>query len=81
MSGDAVHGTLAGARAHYRRGEKPLAQYCEPCAAASRRRWAERRGTRAGNLAPDYRAVRNGLPFRPYVYRGTGVDVLTGGAP
>jgi hypothetical protein len=70
--GQAPCGTLSAARRHYRRGEKP----CEACIAAQRRRWAERRGTAAGNQSPDYREIRNGLPFRPYVYRGTGVDQL-----
>jgi hypothetical protein len=80
----AEHGTEAALRGHYRRGEKPIAGWCQACAAYGRRRWAERQGRAraAGVLSPDRREVRNGLPeFRPYVYRGTGADVLTGASP
>lgn len=70
--GEAPYGTLAACRRHYRRGEKP----CEACSQAQRRRWAERKGTDAGNLSPDYREIRNGLPFVPYRYRGTGGDQM-----
>ena len=69
-------GTPVAARRHYRRGEKPLASYCQTCAQAARRNWAERRGTAAGNMSPDTRELRNGLPFVPYHYRGTGRDVF-----
>ena len=81
---NAGHGTEAALRGHYRRGEKPIADWCQACAAYGRRRWAERQG-RNGNgtgvLSPDRREIRNGLPVRPYVYRGTGVDVPTGATP
>lgn len=71
----APHGTPAGARRHYRRGEKP----CFACMTAARNDAAARKGYQAGNTqVPDHRPVRNGLPFRPYVYRGTGADAYTG---
>ena len=75
MSSRAEHGTMAAARAHYRRGEKPLDNYCQSCATAARRQWAERRGNpdTVGAQSPDYREIRNGLPF---VYRGTGEDQI-----
>lgn len=75
---DAEHGTMAAARAHYRRGEKPLADYCQSCAAAVRRQRLERKGSpaTAGVQSPDYREIRNGLPFVPYRYRGTGGDQM-----
>jgi hypothetical protein len=78
MSSRAEHGTMAAVRAHYRRGEKPLGSYCQSCAAACRRRWAERKGNpaTAGVQSPDHREIRNGLPFTPYRYRGTGRDVF-----
>ena len=69
-------GTPAAARRHYRRGDKPLIDYCQTCAQAARLHWAERQGTAAGNLSPDRREIRNGLPFVPYVYRGTGEDQM-----
>lgn len=72
-------GTAAAARRHYKHGE-PLD---EACKAAVRRQSAEsnaRRGTgpgQSGSKTADYREVRNGLPgFRPYVYRGTGYDIM-----
>lgn len=46
----ALHGTEAGARAHWRRGEKP----CRICREAHNRRQRERnRRNRAQGLAPD----------------------------
>ena len=76
----AEHGTAAALRAHYRRGEKPINDHCQPCADFGRRLWAERKGNpaTAGVLSPDYREIRNGLPFVPYVYRGTGTDQMAG---
>jgi hypothetical protein len=68
-------GTLAAYRRHYRRGDP----YCHTC----RRANAERRGAdpysvAGGDAMPDLRPVRNGIPWRPYVYRGTGADAFTG---
>jgi hypothetical protein len=76
-------GTAAAARRHYKHGEL----LDEACKAAVRRQSAEsnaRRGTGpgdAGSKTADSREVRNGLPeFRPYVYRGTGYDIMPGAA-
>jgi hypothetical protein len=69
-------GTPAGARRHYRRGEKP----CAACLAAQRGDQARRRGHEAGAQTPDPREIRNGIPWRPYRYRGTGADAFTGEA-
>ena len=72
MASHASCGTEAGARRHYRRGEKP----CPSCMHASRMKSRERRGsdpwnTGNGEQALDLREVRNGLPeFRPYRWRG-----------
>jgi hypothetical protein len=70
-------GTAAASRRHWRHGDPP----CYTC----RRADAERRGgnpyNRVAGLAdamPDPRPVRNGIPWRPYVYRGTGADAFTG---
>lgn len=68
-------GTDTGYQRHRRAGER----ICYPCLQANARRHAERTRTEyAGPAMPDPRRVRNGLPVRPYVYRGTGVDTLTG---
>jgi hypothetical protein len=67
-------GTAAAAQRHQYRHE-PL---CGPCAEAERRRDADRKGCQASTRVPEFREIRNGLPFVPYVYRGTGQDVLTG---
>jgi hypothetical protein len=69
-------GTDAGYQRHRRHGEQP----CYPCLQAQARRNAERKGSEyTGPQIPDPRRTRNGLPeFRPYVYRGTGADILTG---
>ena len=67
-------GTQSAARRHWRRHE-PLD---EACRQAARNEFAGRRGLQAGTQSIDRREVRNNLPeFRPYVYRGTGVDTLT----
>ena len=63
-------GTPAAARRHQRRGERA----CDACLAAAR----IRNRTTPQALSPDYREIRNGLPFRPYVYRGSGADAYTG---
>jgi hypothetical protein len=72
-------GTPAAAQRHYRRGEKP----CLSCAAAARTAKALRTGadpwdTSHGGGTWDPRPVRNGIPVRLYVYRGTGADAYTG---
>lgn len=68
-------GTDTGYQRHRRAGER----ICYPCLQANARRHAERTGTGyAGPATPDPRRARNGLPVRFYVYRGTGVDTLTG---
>lgn len=59
-------GTDAAYRRHLRRGEPA----CEACLQAARRRAAARSGYQADVLTPDRREIRNGLPFKPYVYRG-----------
>jgi hypothetical protein len=66
-------GTDAAARRHWRRGE-PLDEACKQ---ASRRAKIARTGRdHIPNAdSPDYREIRNGIPFRPYVYRGTGRDI------
>jgi hypothetical protein len=66
-------GTEAAARRHRRRGE-PLD---EACRRAARIKAQERRGRDPWAFAqPDYREVRNGIPWKPYVYRGLGYDQL-----
>jgi hypothetical protein len=55
-------GTDAAYKRHLRRGEQP----CRECKAAAARR--RRGGGAALARTPDYRAPRNGLPVRPYVY-------------
>lgn len=71
------HGTSRGARAHYRRGERP----CPACYQAMLTSQGTRGGYNGGANSPDRRERRNGLPeFRPYVYRGLGFDALTGDA-
>jgi hypothetical protein len=69
-------GTTAGARRHYRAGEKP----CPACLEANRQIKRIERGTApaAAREFPAQRAVRNGIPWKPYVYRGTGADACTG---
>lgn len=58
-------GTAAGARRHYRRGEKP----CPTCAQASRRDRNERTGYGPGRGDFDPRPIRNGMPEMPYAWR------------
>jgi hypothetical protein len=69
-------GTAAAGRRHLRRGE-PV---CPACRAAFRREKADAR-RRAGKperwSLGEVREIRNGLPWKPYRYRGTGEDVLT----
>lgn len=66
-------GTPAAARRHRRRKE-PLD---EACRLAARADAAERKGvTRL--LGEDHREIRNGIPWRPYRYRGSGADAYTG---
>jgi len=71
-------GTYAAAQRHYKNSEK----LCGPCAEAMRQHVASVRAARGrndGELTPDRREIRNDLPeFRPYRYRGTGEDILTG---
>jgi hypothetical protein len=70
-------GTPAAAQRHRRRGEPT----CQACLRAWREDTAQRRyGTTGGALSPDHREIRNGIPWRPYIYRGTGVDAFTGEA-
>lgn len=60
-------GTAAGARRHYRRGEKP----CPTCAQASRRDRNERTGYGPGRGDFDPRPIRNGIPEPvAYTWRG-----------
>lgn len=68
-------GTPAGARRHYRNGEKP----CPDCLTAARiQRSPNGYATGRESRIPDWRERRNGLPeFRPYRYQGTGHDTLT----
>lgn len=66
-------GTEAAARRHRRRGE-PV---CQACLRAERVRRQERRGgdpwdTHRGEPSPDCREIRNGIPWKPYRYRGQG---------
>jgi hypothetical protein len=65
-------GTAAAARRHQRRGE-PLDAAC----LAARRRESAIDAYAAATMSADHRERRNGLPFRPYVYQGTGADTLT----
>ena len=65
-------GTPAAARRHARRGE-PLDADC----LAAQRREKAIDAYAAATMSDDPRERRNGLPFRRYVYRGTGVDTLT----
>ena len=68
-------GTPAAARRHWRRGE-PLDQ---ACLQAHRNDRAKRLGYAAGNTqVPDWREIRNGIPWKPYRYRGTGRDAYDG---
>jgi hypothetical protein len=72
---EAQCGTEGGHRQHYRRGERS----CYSCMQAHDRYRAERRGCQSiGPGIPDPRPVRNGLPVKLYVYRGTGADAFTG---
>jgi hypothetical protein len=59
-------GTTAALRRHKRRGEPP----CEACLQADRREHS----AAAGTHSPETREKRNGIPWKPYVYRGTGYD-------
>lgn len=63
-------GTPAAYRRHLRHGERP----CSDCLAAER----VGRGYAVTALVPDPRPVRNGIPVRLYVYRGSGADAYTG---
>ena len=65
-------GTPAAARRHHRRGE-PLDEACRQ----AQRREKARDAYAAATMSDDNRPRRNGLPVRPYTYRGTGVDTLT----
>ena len=47
-------------------------------AAAKRRHRAGKISEHRGSFAQMPVEVRNGLPFKPYVYRGLGYDQLTG---
>jgi hypothetical protein len=64
-------GTPAAARRHWRHGEPP----CGDCLNAYRADQAERRGYLGNGQSPDYREIRNGLPWKPYVYNGRGYDI------
>jgi hypothetical protein len=61
-------GTPAAARRHRRRHE-PL---CEACRQAERTRRGQRDGFTGGAQSSDTRQIRNGLPWKPYAYRGSG---------
>ena len=63
-------GTPAAYRRHLRHGEKP----CFECSTAERRRCHT---SAVPGRTTDTREVRNGLPWKPYTYRGTGTDTLT----
>ena len=68
-------GTEAAARRHWRNGE-PIDDACRHAARRARSQRAGHAGTGNGELVPDLRERRNGLPeFRPYVYRGLGYDI------
>ena len=67
-------GTSAAYRRHRRRGEPA----CPACLEAERLRNSDRYGWEVTALTPDRREVRNGIPWKPYVYRGLGFDQLTG---
>ena len=77
MNGLKPCGTTAAYRRHLRHHTPP----CDACAAANRRHVAameaKRNPASVGSLTPDRREKRNGLPVRPYRYRGTGRDELT----
>ena len=47
----------------------------DPAAYSRRYRAGNRRGRGAGAIPVE---IRNGLPFKPYVYRGAGWDIYTG---
>ena len=64
-------GTSAAIRRHYRRGE-PL-DYA--CLQADRVAKDVNPYIAGPDSKPDPRPIRNGLPFRPYVYRGRGHDI------
>jgi hypothetical protein len=66
-------GTNAAYKRHLRHGED-----CGACREANGRRSAGARGTQDEIELFVHGPIRSGLPFRPYVYRGTGEDVLTG---
>jgi hypothetical protein len=63
-------GTLAAARRHRRHGER-LCEKCLPVDHASKQAY---RQDQPGS--PDFRRVRNGIPWKPYVYRGLGYDLF-----
>ena len=65
------HGTDAARRRHQRRGEKP----CLACQGGSRHAKASGENR---TLVADTRPVRNGIPWKPYIYRGSGADAYTG---
>ena len=67
----AACGTPAAARRHYRHGEPP----CHDCLVAARADRADNPGT-----FEDWRPIRNGIPWKPYTYRGAGYDIY-GGPP
>ena len=59
-------GTLAAYRRHLRHGETPCAE-CRQANADADRDERQAPGSQAIRAAP-----RNGLPFKPYVWRGRG---------
>ena len=64
-------GTPAAARRHYRRGE-PLDYACLQANANAK---SDDPWVTGPNAQPDPRPVRNGIPWKPYVYRGRGYDI------
>ena len=66
-------GTDAAYRRHRRRGEPA----CPACLQAERIRSGQRKGSEVTALTPDPRPIRNGIPWKPYRYRGLGFDQLT----
>ncbi len=59
------HGTPAGARQHYRRGERP----CEACRSAANLAGRRSRDPYESTAPENRGAVRNGLPIVAYAYR------------
>ena len=70
-------GTPGAVRRHYRNRE-PLDDACRTAQSTAKGSdpWRS-----APFETPDFRPVRNGIPWKPYVYRGLGYDQMEGPQP